>query len=209
MRLRKTPGVAEAIKSYEDIVFLRGHTGGELMKQDQLELEVGTGRGTFLATLAAQRPDSFFVGIDYQTEVLYYAARKIREQALKNVRLIEGDAAGLEHWFGAGQISAVYINFCDPWPKARHVKRRLISRVFLEKYRKVVKSDAKLYFKTDNGQLFAFALEEFTACGLNIISKTEDLRCSGYKNPGVTEYELKFYKLGMPVYFCEAAFSGT
>ncbi|MDR2005646.1 MAG: tRNA (guanosine(46)-N7)-methyltransferase TrmB [Acidaminococcales bacterium] len=206
MRLRKNSALTEAIKEYADIVFLRGQTGSALLGKTGLEVEIGSGRGGFITALAAANKEKFFVGVESKTDVLYYAARKIRDSALSNVRLIEGDAAGLENWFSPGQAEAVYINFCDPWPKARHGKRRLVFRDFLYKYHNISVPGGRLYFKTDNRRLFAFALEEFAFCGLKIILQTLDLHNSGYENQTWTEYERKFHKLGLPVCFCAAVF---
>jgi tRNA (guanine-N7-)-methyltransferase len=206
MRLRKNNALAEALEEYGDIVFLKGQTGGALAGKDGLELEIGAGRGDFITALAAARREKFFVGIENRPEVLYHAARKVRAGALSNVRLIEGDASGVEGWFSPGQVGAVYINFCDPWPKTRHTKRRLVSRDFLLKYRNVSMPGGRLYFKTDNRRLFAFALAEFAFCGLKITAQTFDLDNSEYENRAFTEYERKFQKLGLPVCFCSAAF---
>ncbi|MDR3348406.1 MAG: tRNA (guanosine(46)-N7)-methyltransferase TrmB [Acidaminococcales bacterium] len=206
MRLRKNKSLSEAIKEYADIVFLRGQTGGALRGKAGPEVEIGSGRGEFIVSLAAANKEKFFVGIENKADVLYHAARKIRAGALSNVRLIEGDASGVEEWFSPGQVGAVYINFCDPWPKARHAKRRLVFRDFLRKYRNISVPGGRLYFKTDDRRLFAFALEEFAFCGLKVTAQTLDLHNSGHENQAWTEYERKFHRLGMPVCFCAAAF---
>ena len=172
-------------------------------------MEIGAGRGDFITTLAAKRKESFFVGIENKIDVLYHAACKIRAEGLANARLIEGDAADVESWFYPGQVGVIYINFCDPWPKARHAKRRLVFRDFLRKYRNISMTGGRLRFKTDNCQLFAFALEEFAFCGLKIIEQTLDLHNSECENQAWTEYERKFPALGLPVRFCEAAFCQT
>ena len=206
MRLRRRPELHEAIKDYQDIVFLHEKVGDNLHGKKNVRLEIGTGKGSFLTGLALVGQDSFYVGIESQIEVIYYAARKIREAQLSNVRLLHGNAGNLENWFDQGQVDTVYINFCDPWPKARHVKRRLIARNFLEKYRKIIRPGGELKLKTDNKSLFAFALEEFAACGLMIHEQSVDLHKSTIHNPVWTEYELKFHKLGMPVCYARVSF---
>jgi tRNA (guanine-N7-)-methyltransferase len=206
MRLRKNSALPDAIKEYADIVFLGGQTGGALLGKSGVEVEIGSGRGDFIAALAAKRKGSFFVGVESKIDVLYHAARKIRAGGLANVRLIEGDAADVESWFSPGQVGAVYINFCDPWPKARHAKRRLVFRDFLRKYRNISMPGGCLHFKTDSRRLFAFALEEFAFCGLKITEQTLDLHNSECENQAWTEYERKFHELGLPVCFCAATF---
>jgi len=206
MRLRKRPELYEAIKNYQDIVFLHGRVEDALVDKKEISLEIGTGRGAFLTKLALLDRKTFYVGIELQTEVIYFAARRVREAALDNVRLIQGNAYNIEEWFTFGQISTLYINFCDPWPKTRHIKRRLVAKNFLEKYQKIIKLGGQLHFKTDNKDLFAFALEEFQVLGLPILHESYDLHKSGINNPAWTEYEEKFYNLGFPVCYAQVSF---
>jgi tRNA (guanine-N7-)-methyltransferase len=204
VRLRKNPALVEAIGAYREIVFLGGKTNDGLLGKRPLALELGTGRGSFLLALAQKEPASFFVGVDTRAEVLYYAARRIAAAGLTNAFLIEGNAAFVEDWFSPGQVERLYINFCDPWPKARHAKRRLVHRGFLSKYRKIMPPGGEIFFKTDNQGLFSFALEEFVSAGLIIKEKEQNLHGSQIANPAWTEYEQKFHRLGMPIAFCRA-----
>lgn len=206
MRLRRRPELHEAIKGYQDIVFLNEKVEDNLRDRENIMLEIGTGKGSFIAGLALSEKKSFYVGIESQVEVIYYAARKIREAQLGNVRLLHGNAGNIANWFEPGQVDTVYINFCDPWPKARHTKRRLVARNFLEKYRNIIRPGGELKLKTDNKSLFAFALEEFAASGLIIHEQSVDLHKSDLHNPVWTEYELKFHKLGMPVCYARVSF---
>ena len=206
MRLRKRPELHEAIKDYQDIVFLNGQVQEGLVGKKAIVLEIGIGRGSFLTTLALADKDIFHVGIESQTEVMYFAARKVREAQLSNIRLIHGNADNIEEWFSDGQVAQIYINFCDPWPKARHTKRRLVAENFLTKYYKIISSNGILNFKTDNKDLFTFALEEFRNFGMQVLQETKDLHQSEIVNPAWTEYEHKFHKLGMPVCYAKVGF---
>ena len=98
------------------------------------------------------------------------------------------------------------MNFSDPWPKARHAKRRLTHRNFLAKYAQLLGKGGHLRFKTDNRGLFDFSVEEFKEFGLNIIALSHDLHHSEYENAVQTEYEQKFSALGTPINFCEVVF---
>ncbi len=208
MRLRKRPELATAITGYTDVVFLHAQVGDffTCQQQQQLELELGMGKGDFITGLAGLYPDRFFVGVETQLDIVYYAALKVRAAGSKNLKLIHGNVRELEGWFLPGQVSCIHINFCDPWPKVRHAKRRLIERNFLQTYRRLIATGGSLRFKTDNEQLFAFALEEFAACNLPLKEKSFDLHNSNIANPVWTEYEKKFHRLGLPICFCEVSF---
>lgn len=206
MRLRRKPELHEAIKNYQDIVFLNGYTCNQLDGIESINLEIGMGKGSFLTKYASLEPDKFFLGIESQIEVIYYAACKIRESELANIRILHGNADNIEEWFSAGQVDSIYVNFCDPWPKARHAKRRLVARKFLAKYKKIIKPGGILQFKTDNKDLFAFALEEFAFCGLPLLEESRDLHKSEISNTVWTEYEQKFNQLGMPICYARVLF---
>ena len=99
------------------------------------------------------------------------------------------------------------MNFSDPWPKKGHAKRRLTHRGFLESYRKVLKEGGRLVLKTDNVGLFDFSLEEFEACGLNMVWHTRDLHNSERAEANVmTEYEKNFSEKGFTICSAEVIF---
>ena len=134
MRLRRKPWVDEAIHEFDDFVVSRDQEIGEEKKgkwseifgrQAPLHVELGTGKGDFISQLAELHPDINYIGIEMQQDVLYSAAKKIAEKELKNVRLLVFDINHIEDIFAEGEVDRFYINFCDPWPKKRHAKRRL------------------------------------------------------------------------------------
>jgi tRNA (guanine-N7-)-methyltransferase len=93
--------------------------------------------------------------------VAFFAARKAKEAGLENVCILCGNAEHVEEWFAPGEVAQLFLNFSDPWPKARHAKRRLTHHNFLARYEKLLASTGTLRFKTDNRALFDFSLEEF------------------------------------------------
>lgn len=212
MRLRKKPWIGAALAEYNDFVIkqpnegLRGAWAEVFGRPAPLQVELGSGKGRFITNLAATSPQTNFIGIEAQQDVLYHAAKKVREQQLTNVRLLVFDINQLLDIFAAAEIDQLYINFCDPWPKVRHAKRRLTHRGFLEKYRQVVKPGGKLIFKTDNVPLFEFSLEEFIACGLVPEQVTFDLHSTECLGNVMTEYEAKFSALGSAICRCEVVF---
>ena len=212
MRLRKKPWIETAILDYQQLIELedpsprRGQWRELFPAQKQLHLEIGCGKGSFLAALSEQNPDTAYIGIESQLGVIYYAVLKAHAREAENLHFIHGDAARLTEWFADGEVDQLYLNFSDPWPKNRQAKRRLTHRNFLAVYRQIIKPGGRLLLKTDNQALFAFSLEEFAAAGLVLEHVSWDLHSSGLPNPAMTEYEMKFSRLGQAICFCQARF---
>ncbi len=216
MRLRRKPWIDEAILNFNDFVYTKGHSPSEDIKghwsevfrrKAPLYVELGTGKGDFITKTACLHPEINFIGIELQQDVLYYAAKKIKELGLNNVRLMVFNIEQIEKIFDAREVDRFYINFCDPWPKARHAKRRLTYVGFLEKYRKLLKEHGELHFKTDNRPLFDFSLEQFKLANLKVNALTFDLHHSQYVKDNVTtEYERKFSGFGEKINRCEVQF---
>ena len=111
-----------------------------------------------------------------------------------------------EDIFAEGEVDRFYINFCDPWPKKRHAKRRLTHVGFLEKYRRLLKKPGELHFKTDNRPLFDFSLEQFEEAGLRVQDVSYDLHAENRPDNIMTEYERKFSGFGEKINRCEVIF---
>ncbi|MBP2650392.1 MAG: tRNA ((7)-)-methyltransferase [Firmicutes bacterium] len=209
MRLRKKPWIKDAINDYKEVLTeaCPDLNWRETFKRDApFYVELGTGKGKFIAELAERNPEINFIGMEAQLDVLYYAAQKVYERQLTNVRLLHFDVNNILEIFSPGAISRVYINFCDPWPKNRHAKRRLTHKVFLDKYRSILTNGGELHFKTDNEKLFEFSLNQFADAGLKMKHISFDLHNSDYKDNIMTEYEAKFSAMGMKIYRTEVKF---
>lgn len=210
MRLRKKPWIGEAIKEYGDIVTMSGYPGcwhEAFGRRAPLRVELGTGRGHFISELARRELAVNFVGVEAERDVIFYAARKVREKELANVRLLHFDAGNVVAAFGPAEVEHLYINFCDPWPKSRHAKRRLTHGRFLAMYKVILAPGGRLFFKTDNADLFAFSLEQATEAGLGLENVTYDLHAAGAADNIMTEYEAKFSALGLKIFACEMVFA--
>lgn len=209
MRLRKKPWIAEVLGQFDDILVEPGFSGGwdgVFGRPAPLYVELGTGRGKFITDMAKLHPQVNFVGIEAVRDVLYCAACKVREQALSNVRLVLFNVNEMRDLFAPGEIDRLYINFCDPWPKNRHAKRRLTHGRFLEMYRDLLKPCGELHFKTDNAALFEFSLNQFAEAKLELQNIALDLHKSNCPDNVTTEYEARFSALGMKIFRCEARF---
>ena len=215
MRLRRKPWVNEAIHAFDAFVISKGQELGEEKKgrwhdifgrKALLHVELGTGKGDFISQLAERHPDVNFIGIEAEQDVLYSAAKKVAEKELGNVRLLVFDINHIEEIFAPGEVDRFYINFCDPWPKKRHAKRRLTYISFLEKYRALLRKGGELHFKTDNRPLFDFSLEQFEEAGLSVRDVTFDLHGENRPDNIMTEYERKFSGFGEKIHRCEVLF---
>lgn len=216
MRIRRKKNTAEKLQDFSNFVITENI--GEEYKgtwrkffdennlSRELHVELGTGKGDFITQLAEKNPDKNFLGLEVEREVVLKAARKIQEKNLKNVRLVLFDINQISEIFAENEIDRLYINFCDPWPKKKHAKRRLTHVNFLEMYRKILKPDGEIHFKTDNRGLFDFSLEQFEIAGLKVRDLTFDLHANEPPENIRTEYENKFSSLGTPINRCVVLF---
>ncbi len=175
----------------------------DLMPQcTALWVEVGCGKGKFTAETAAANPDVLLIAVERCREAMVVAMEKAQAMGLTNVFYIDMDVERIEDVFAPEEISRLFINFPDPWPRKKNAKRRLTHRGFLDKYCRVVKEGEQIHFKTDNAPLFAFSEEEFAACGLEVKNLTYNLHENGIVGI-MTGYEEKFHALGTPINRCE------
>ncbi len=206
MRLKNIPGSREAVSASkyvipeEEMEHLRGHWQEVFRSTNPLYLEVGMGKGQFLTQMAAAFPERSFLGIEKYSSVLIRALEK-RPDNLHNLLYLRMDAQNLPNVFSPGEVDGIYLNFSDPWPKDRHAKRRLPGREFLARYEQILKPEGQVEFKTDNQDLFAFALAEAKECGWIIEDVTYDLHHDERMLEGnvMTEYEERFAARGNPI----------
>lgn len=204
MRLRNVPGAADMIAASPFSVCEPAEWKGrwrELFGNDHpIHIEIGMGKGKFLLTLAQKHPEINYIGIEKFSSVLVRAVEKTEEFEGDNLRLIRMDAENLEEVFAEGEVSRIYLNFSDPWPKERHAKRRLTSTRFYERYDHILAKDGQVIFKTDNRGLFDFSLEQTEEAGWKLCNYTFDLHHSEYAKENVmTEYETRFSTEGKPI----------
>lgn len=170
-----------------------------------IHIEIGMGKGQFLLALAKRNPDINYVGIERYSSVLLRALEKFDTEeyaGLTNIRFICMNAMELPEVFALGEVAKIYLNFSDPWPKARHARRRLTSTQFLAQYEKVLAPRGVVEFKTDNRPLFEFSIEQVEEAGWKLLCYTFDLHHDDVMNTGnvMTEYEEKFSSMGNPIH---------
>lgn len=208
MRLRNIPRAEGTVQAHKTVIKRpedqKGCWKQVFGNRNPVYIEIGMGKGQFILNMAAKYPDINFVGIERYTSVLLRAVEKFDTDEFKelnNVRFICMDARNVEDVFAPGEVERIYLNFSDPWPKARHARRRLTSTEFLARYEKVLADGGRVEFKTDNTELFNFSLEQVKEAGWTLESFTYDLHHSEEMNQGniMTEYEEKFSKKGNPI----------
>ncbi len=165
-------------------------------------VEIGCGKGQFLVSMAQKYPDVCFIGIEKYESVLVRAVELASNFSLSNLCFLALDAKEITNVF-ASEIDTLYLNFSDPWPKARHAKRRLTSFSFLKLYDEIFAGDAKIIQKTDNLILFASSLENYSQYGYVLQTVCMDLHHSSIPNV-MSEYEMRFSKLGEKINYVEA-----
>lgn len=206
MRLRNISGSREVIADSRYVIHEPQKYKGnwkEIFGNDHpMRIEIGMGKGRFIMDLARMNPDINYVGIEKYSSVLLRGIQKMEIDPLPNLYFIRMEAEEIVDVFGKREVERIYLNFSDPWPKDRHAKRRLPSREFLHRYDEILVQNGVIEFKTDNHDLFQFALGELEPAGWRLEQVTEDLHHDEEMMTGnvMTEYEEKFSAMGNPIY---------
>lgn len=169
-----------------------------------LHLEIGCGKGQFIAEIAKRNPDINYIAIEVCDDVAVLAAEKMKAAGLSNVRLMITGAEFLRKYIKDDSVERIYLNFSCPFPKARYAKHRLTAIGFLEIYKAILKKGAEIHQKTDNMHFFEFSIENYTEVGYRLKNVSLDLHASDFEGNIVTEYEKRFLDLGQPIYRLEA-----
>lgn len=165
----------------------------------EYHLEVGSGKGQFLANMALHHPGSFFIGMERNVTCAGFTAKKLVDNSITNAKLVFANAEIVLPLILENSVKGIFLNFSDPWPKKRHAKRRLTSNTFLDQYYRILKSGGKLIFKTDNYDLFTYSLELIKESSFKLVE-------ANYSYDGkdpfdeITEYEADFRAENMPIY---------
>ncbi|MFA5035860.1 MAG: tRNA (guanosine(46)-N7)-methyltransferase TrmB [Candidatus Izemoplasmatales bacterium] len=211
MRLRNVRNASDLINKHPNWVItnpvaLKGKWTMVFGNDKPIYLEIGCGKGKFIFEMAKKHPNINFIGIEKFDSVIVRALQKIVNEPLDNVRLLRIDAAFLTSIFAINEISCVYLNFSDPWPKPSHARRRLTSPQYLERYRAVLQPLSSIFFKTDNFPLFSFSMMSFVNSGLKINHISLDCHREQELNNVETEFETRFSTAGKPIYYIKAQY---
>lgn len=200
MRARKKKNREKRVEACADLLITEPAEMETYKEKGPFELEIGCGKGGFICEKAKREPHKQFFAVELVTDVLVTALEKAREENIENLKFLNINAIRLPEFFSEGAVSVIYLNFSDPWPKARHYRRRLTYRDFLGIYKRILDRDGVIEMKTDNDGLFDFTLEELPEAGFAINALTRDLHASEYaENNVMTEYEKHFSEQGVPI----------
>ncbi len=205
MRLRNVKNKEEILKSTtyleKEPESNKGKWKEVFNNSNDIHIEIGMGKGDFIIENALTYPNINFIGIEKYDSVIARAIEKLNDKELPNLRLIRMDANKIDEVFDK-EISEIYLNFSDPWPKKRHAKRRLTHESFLTFYNNLFKNKCHIIMKTDNDDLYEFSKESFINFGYKINKDIKDLHKENIFNIE-TEYEKKFSSLGFTIKYLD------
>ena len=197
MRMRTRSHLDERIAACEKLMmesFDTGFSGGM-----PLHIEIGCGKGRFITETAKLNPEIKYIAVEKVSNVIVLAMEKAAKAELENLKFMRGNFQIIAEDIPDKSVDRIYLNFSDPWPKKGYAKRRLTHGGFLEIYKRILKDDGEICFKTDNRELFDFSLESFPENGFTLSDVTFDLHNSGFEGNIMTEYEERFSQMGTPI----------
>lgn len=209
MRQRKVKNEEERLSEYNRYLIkepqcCKGKWQQHFNNENNIYTELGCGRGQFILTMAELYPDNNYIAFEGRGSIILRALEKATQKELKNIVFVKEYIKDLNEYFEENELSCIYLNFSDPWPKDRHAKRRLTHSRYLESYRTVLKIDGLIEFKTDNEDLFSFALDEFNKNGMKLLEISRNLHNTELEAKKVTtEYEDKFRAAGKKINYCK------
>lgn len=172
-----------------------------------LHIELGCGKGSFISKLAVKNDNINYLAIDLVDAMLGLAKRNIEKEyeenqkEIENVYLTRYDIERILNILDkTDEVQRIYINFCNPWPRGKHHKKRLTHSRQLEKYKQILSENGEIYFKTDDDNLFEDSLVYFEECGFKIEKKTYDLENEeNFWDNIQTEHERMFMEQGIKI----------
>ncbi|MGN1051655.1 MAG: tRNA (guanosine(46)-N7)-methyltransferase TrmB [Acutalibacteraceae bacterium] len=213
MRIRKKPWAEPELNACKFYVKNPEENKGKwsyaFPKEQPVFLEVGCGKGTFISKTAKENPNANFIAVDIKSDMLGVARRTIvkefGEKEVTNILLVAKNVEQIGEIMDENDhIDGMYINFCNPWPRAKHKKRRLTFPRKLNMYKTFLKSGAEIRFKTDDDELFEDSLKYFEECGFTLKDITRDLHSTSIEGGAMTEHEKMFMDEGKTIKFCIA-----
>lgn len=199
MRIRNIKDAPELVKNHPLII--KELTNKTFKNNNKIHLEVGTGKGDFIINMALKYPNINFVGIEKYPSIILRALKKL-DNYPDNLKLICDNADNINDFIKV-KIDALYLNFSDPWPKKRHIKRRLTNKIYLDKYEKLFNQEINIYLKTDNKDFFTYSIVTLSNNGY--IFKEVSLDLHKLNTPNIkTEYEEKFSSQGVLINYFHA-----
>ena len=199
MRLRNNPN---AYSELEQTEYLIKDYPVKIDKNTIIEL--GMGKGEMITQLAKENPNTKYIGVEKFATVAHKAMKRAQKLEIDNFKIIVDDIKNLPEIF-KGKVQTIWLTFSDPWPKARHEKRRLTHNEFLKTYSQILSDDGVIRFKTDNDKLFEWTVEHMKEHGWKLTNVTRDFHSHEASKDNVkTGYEIKWSEQGKKINYLEA-----
>ena len=193
MRARKKKWALPFIEEHQELLY---------NKDEKLDLpvtlEIGIGKGDFILQHAKDKQDMIHIGVEINTSIFAIALKKIVNEGLTNIRLLNADAIKLNEFINNESVDELYLNFSDPWPQNGYRKRRLVHPVHLNVFESLLKNNGSIFFKTDNLQLFEMGVKNFKERNYQISFISYDYNT--VNGDYISEYEARFRSQGLPIY---------
>lgn len=200
MRMRARGHLDERLDACQNITLENYNDAAhEFIGSSPLHIEIGCGKGRFITETAKLNPEIKYIAVEKVSNVIVLAMEKAVNAEVSNLRFMRGNFQILAESIPDKSTDRIYLNFSDPWPKKGYAKRRLTHGGFLEIYKRILKDDGEICFKTDNRELFDFSLESFPENGFELSEVTFDLHNSDFEGNIMTEYEERFSQMGFPI----------
>lgn len=199
MRTKYKQWAVDYVDQHPEIALTKFDINDKFFQEKPVIFEVGSGKGDFIAAISLAHPEYNYLGIERVKTVAGIMCKKLVEQGNQNVRVFPWNVELLFEEIKEGFVHSIYVNHADPWPKARHEKRRLTFITFLEQYYRILRKGGRLYFKTDNDGLYEYTKEEIKLTKFKVVSDEENYQFDS-ETDFITEYENKFRSVGKSIH---------
>ena len=199
MRTKYKQWAVDYVDEHPEIAIQKLDINSDFFHEKPVIFEIGAGKGDFIAAISLAHPEYNYLAIERVKTVAGMMCKKLVEQGNKNVMVFPWNAELIFDEIKEGFVHSIYVNHADPWPKARHEKRRLTYITFLEQYYRILRKGGRLYFKSDNDGLYEYTKEEIKLTKFKVISDEEDYQFDA-ETDFITEYENKFRSVGKSIH---------
>lgn len=199
MRTKYKQWAVDYVDEHPEIAIQKIDIKSDFFQEKPVIFEVGSGKGDFIAAISLAHPEYNYLAIERVKTVAGIMCKKLVEQGNKNVMVFPWNVEILFDEIKEGFVHSIYVNHADPWPKARHEKRRLTYITFLEQYYRVLRKGGRLYIKTDNDGLYEYTKEELKLTKFKVVSDEENYQFDP-ETDFITEYENKFRSIGKSIH---------
>ena len=199
MRTKYKQWAVDYVDEHPEMALAKFDINDKFFQEKPVIFEVGSGKGDFIAAISLAHPEYNYLAIERVKTVAGIMCKKLVEQGNQNVRVFPWNVELLFEEIKEGFVHSIYVNHADPWPKARHEKRRLTFITFLEQYYRILRKGGRLYFKTDNDGLYEYTKEEIKLTRFKVVSDEENYQFDS-ETDFITEYENKFRSVGKSIH---------